>query len=517
MTGIVDDNGDPVKAADLLAREEARTRRATLVPAITKDTGDVELRNIINMLRNRINDLEAITPTATVVPKSTIKLNAPPKFDGTKKEDLQGFLTQARANLRFTNTVDSVQQVLYASSFLTGKALEWFQPTQADYLNNPWNEMHIETQKTFTDFEYFESSINQVFGLADKVRQAETKLNELRQTKSAASYSAEFRQLAFRVDWNDEGLKYQFYRGLKSDVKDELIKIDRKTKSLDEYMNEAIVIDNRLFERKREKGAGDSRPRAPANTGYKYQRGGNSYNNRSRSTAYGTHPGPMDVDAIDNRDNNRRGGPSKDKKCFKCDKPGHFARDCRSGGNKRQGGWKPIPTHSTNSISKSKAKGREVDNIEIDHDFANALAALVDDEPSRTICMIDFENEPTDDYMSIEEYDQYEQYERGQCDPDQSESDHEDYIHGTDIHQLDFNKENKQHRGQNPVRRSQSVPPASRMLLSDVDERDEWPLATIIRNEPEVHTDLSDVMRDSDTDTDDQMDRNEQLQSERPT
>ncbi|CCC14526.1 hypothetical protein SMACR_09425 [Sordaria macrospora] len=220
MTGIVDDDGKEVKAAELLAREEARTRRATLAPAITKDTDDVELRNIINMLRNKINDLETAqsTPASSTV-KSTIKLNAPPKFDGTKKEDLQGFLTQIRANLSFSRTVDPVQQVLYAASYLTGKALEWFQPTQADYLaHNVWSEMHPETQKIFTDFEYFESSINQVFGLADKVRQAETKLNELRQTKSAASYAAEFRQLAFRVDWNDEGLKYQFYRGLKSDV-----------------------------------------------------------------------------------------------------------------------------------------------------------------------------------------------------------------------------------------------------------------------------------------------------------
>ncbi|KAJ4361322.1 hypothetical protein N0V85_009417, partial [Neurospora sp. IMI 360204] len=153
MTGIVDDDGNQVKAAELLTREEARTRRATFVPAITNETNDVELRNIINMLCSKINDLEATAPPTFVTPKSTIKLNAPPKFDGTKKEDLQGFLTQVRANLRFTNTVDPVQQVLYASSFLTGKALEWFQPTQADYLNNIWNNMHPETQKIFNNFE----------------------------------------------------------------------------------------------------------------------------------------------------------------------------------------------------------------------------------------------------------------------------------------------------------------------------------------------------------------------------
>ncbi|KAJ4329515.1 hypothetical protein N0V85_010001, partial [Neurospora sp. IMI 360204] len=64
------------------------------------------------------------------------------------------------------------------------------------------------------------------------------------------------------------------------------------------------------------------------------------------------------------------------------------------------------------SKDRGKSKGREVDNVEIDHDFANALAALVDDEPPRTVCMVDYENEHTDDYMSIEQYDQYEQFER---------------------------------------------------------------------------------------------------------
>ncbi|KAK3339442.1 hypothetical protein B0H65DRAFT_476537, partial [Neurospora tetraspora] len=150
MTGIVDDDGREVKAAELLARENAQTRRTTLVPAITNETNDTELRDIINLLRTKISDLEAASVHPTAVSpamRSTIKLNPPPKFDGTRKEDLQGFLTQVRANLAFTKVVDPIQQVLYASSFLTGKALEWFQPTQADYLgHNIWTEMHIEIQ-----------------------------------------------------------------------------------------------------------------------------------------------------------------------------------------------------------------------------------------------------------------------------------------------------------------------------------------------------------------------------------
>ncbi|KAK3947358.1 hypothetical protein QBC32DRAFT_224365 [Pseudoneurospora amorphoporcata] len=91
MTGIVDDDGREVKAAELLARENAQNRRTTLVPAITNETNDTELHDIINLLRTKISDFEAASVyPITVSPaiRSTIKLNPPLKFDGTRKEDL---------------------------------------------------------------------------------------------------------------------------------------------------------------------------------------------------------------------------------------------------------------------------------------------------------------------------------------------------------------------------------------------------------------------------------------------
>ncbi len=45
-------------------------------------------------------------------------------------------------------------------------------------------------------------------------------------------------------------LKRRFYNKLKDDVKDELIKTDRNAKTLDAYINNAITIDNRQFERR---------------------------------------------------------------------------------------------------------------------------------------------------------------------------------------------------------------------------------------------------------------------------
>ncbi|KAK4459296.1 hypothetical protein QBC42DRAFT_183731, partial [Cladorrhinum samala] len=44
-------------------------------------------------------------------------------------------------------------------------------------------------------------------------------------------------------------LKNKFYRGLKPRVKDKLIKEDRHALSLNEYINKAIIINNRIFKR----------------------------------------------------------------------------------------------------------------------------------------------------------------------------------------------------------------------------------------------------------------------------
>ncbi len=48
------------------------------------------------------------------------------------------------------------------------------------------------------------------------------------------------------VKWNNEALKIAFYRGLKEEVKDELIKVDRDKTELNDYYNEAIKIDERI-------------------------------------------------------------------------------------------------------------------------------------------------------------------------------------------------------------------------------------------------------------------------------
>ncbi|KAK3896628.1 hypothetical protein C8A05DRAFT_20440, partial [Staphylotrichum tortipilum] len=105
-------------------------------------------------------------------------------------------------------------------------------------------------------------------------------------------------------------------------------------------MNLAITIDNRQFERRQERQGKPSRQTVPP-------RANDSRKRQYPSTAYGHHPGPMDVDA-----NQRDPQPRKDKSkltCFGCGETGHFKRDCRK---RKKGGWKTVPGKETATIER---------------------------------------------------------------------------------------------------------------------------------------------------------------------
>jgi hypothetical protein len=101
-------------------------------------------------------------------------------------------------------------------------------------------------------FNAFEDEIKKMYGEHDEVRAAEDRLELLFQTGSAAAYAAAFKRDSFRVHWGDDALKNRFYCGLKPKVKDELIRMKRDLHTFEEYINEAVIIDDRLYERMQE-------------------------------------------------------------------------------------------------------------------------------------------------------------------------------------------------------------------------------------------------------------------------
>ncbi|KAJ5495610.1 hypothetical protein N7539_000726 [Penicillium diatomitis] len=105
------------------------------------------------------------------------------------------------------------------------------------------------TKEIFVSYTVFKKKLEQTFGDIDAARTAERRLNRLRQTGSASVYAAEFQQIISHLDFDDDTYIWLFERGLKEDVKDELIRVDRPDE-LHKIIELAVKFDNRLYKRK---------------------------------------------------------------------------------------------------------------------------------------------------------------------------------------------------------------------------------------------------------------------------
>src|SRR5438552_18192985 len=140
------------------------------------------------------------------------KLTPPPEFSG-KISKYRNFIAQC--TLTFTmcdNTYNNDEKkVLFVISCLRGTALSWAREI-AESENHPLR----------TDYLAFKTAMSDIYLDQNYRELCETKLNALRQTKSAAAYSVEFATLSAPLSLNDEALCLNFYRGLHDDVKDRM-------------------------------------------------------------------------------------------------------------------------------------------------------------------------------------------------------------------------------------------------------------------------------------------------------
>lgn len=300
-----------------------------------------------------------------------LKIENPKRFDG-KPSEFQAYKNQVRACLRFKTLPAGEQQVIWAASFLEGRARGWLEPHMEDLLDNPRKaDQKLRTQELFGDVGIFLKDLGKVFGGTDQSKEAARKLRALRQTGSVHQYTAEFQQVTARLQYDENAMINSFYFGLKDFIKDKLSEREDEPESLEDLIEAATKIDDRAWERKMEKSQGRG--------GYpdsKYQ------NNKSNQGRQRRHPDAMDweANAVVKPHGKSKFAPKKASKpkltkeqserfkrgeCLNCGTKGHYARECRKTGKQVNMAEKPASQAPNKPEEDSTSNTKTEDNYDI--------------------------------------------------------------------------------------------------------------------------------------------------------
>ena len=214
---------------------------------------DQNLQEITSNLREMaaaIQSLRAVSPDPSVAvpgPSASSRepyIPAPERYEGDLGS-CRSFLLQCSLVFELqplTYPTDG-SRIAYLIGSLRGEALAWATAV--------WERGSAVCR----DYSAFTAEMRMVFDHPVRGREASQRLLHLRQgSRSVASFAVEFRTLAAESGWNGEALQGVFLNALSDDIKDQLAFREEST-DLDELIALSIRLDNRLSERRRERGS----------------------------------------------------------------------------------------------------------------------------------------------------------------------------------------------------------------------------------------------------------------------
>jgi hypothetical protein len=311
----------PLVPLELAVRNSEHPSRMAGPSDTASNASNSTVRGLRNAQAN--NSTTDVTMTGMTPPTWKVKTKDPEEYYGDRAK-LAGWINQLEKWFVF-NPVPSHQKALAASTFLRGGAERWFRPFLAEY-----GKDDVSAESPIVSWPNFKRDISKIYGISNEKSTAERIIQNITQKTSTSEYVANFSQYAEVTDWDDDAKKAMFRKGLKKEVKDALVLYAGSTEELNDLMDAAIELDDKLYERRME----DKRGGKPFGRSGNFQKGPRfAKHTRGRWSAPAEYGEPMEIDTTmkkSPRKSYHKGTTKGDKKCFACGKPGHFARDCRS-------------------------------------------------------------------------------------------------------------------------------------------------------------------------------------------
>lgn len=331
----------------------------------------LRLQDMITNMGHAIQQLEMNQVPRTTTSFKSPKVNTPDTFKGLRSQ-VNSFITQLDIYFtlcphQFTGELD---KILFASSFLRDAAFNWFEPQLRQLTQQASGSLQTPSAHTVTTYLGFKAALRVTFGDVDEVATAERQIKGLKQKGSASLYTTDFQRISSHLHWDEAPLMFFYYNGLKEDLKDELSR-DDKPKTLMTLMEKAIKIDNRLFERKKEKlqkfGPHQHQQASPGFSSHEPMDLSATTSKFKKST----NPAPHQVQqGVQNKKHTRltpeeRHHRLQNNLCLFCGSAGHIVKECKLARQK----------HSVSSCCE------HYEDFEHSEDECSDLASDDDEEP----------------------------------------------------------------------------------------------------------------------------------------